>query len=285
MNPRLMFVTLAVRDVGESRRFYEGVLGLRPLGPDAATVSYPLGHVILVLHRADVPDGRDRSVTLTLLVDDVEKTRAAMGRNGATVKPAQTSRAGVMADLYDPDGHWFSLYQPSADALTWPSARKVRALRQGGAGTELLYLFLYVRDLHATEKFYQGGLGLTPVETTTCHRGLTAVPDGVVKYDAGGALLTTHHVGDGDHAALHRVTAGGTPGVALGFHTPGLDAAAAELSARGLSLDGDQTVPGIGRAAAFTDPGGYRFFLCEPSARAMSSPAGEAIRRILGADL
>ncbi|GGQ49063.1 VOC family protein [Couchioplanes azureus] len=294
---RLMYVTLLVRDLAASRRFYEDVLGLRALDPDDTSVSYPVGHVILSLQSA--PDSAvalgepDRSLTLALLVDDVARTRAAMEDRGGRLRPTQTSRAGTMAEFYDPDGHWLSLYEVSEPAMGWPSGRKVEALREASAGhrkpgddhQELLYVFLYVRDLHATEEFYQRMLGLVPMETNTCHRGVTSVADGVVKYDAGGVLLTTHHVGEGEHAALHKVATEGSKGVAFGFHTADLKASTAELSARGLAFGGEPVVSRIGATASFEDPGGYRYYLCEPSDETMAGPSGAEIRRILGADL
>ena len=291
---RLMYLTLYVRDLAVSRRFYEEVLGLRALDPEAKSVSYPIGHVILSLHRTADPavrlGGSDRSLTLTLLVDDVPAARAAMEERGARLKSTQKSPAGTMAEFYDPDGHWFSLYEASEAALGWPSARKIRMLRHAAAGPgpggrELLYIFLYVRDLAATKDFYQGTLGLEPMEVNTCHRGMTNVPDGVVKYDAGGVLLTTHHVGEDQHAALHKVTTEGSRGLAFGFHTTDLAAATAELAARGLTDTGEPVVSRFGATATFADPGGYRYYLCQPSAATMALPSGAAIRRILDADL
>ncbi|MEV6599824.1 VOC family protein [Actinoplanes sp. NPDC051346] len=293
---RLMYVTLYVRDLAESRRFYEEVLGLRALDPQATSVSYPVGHVILSLQSApdsDVTLGDpDRSLTLALLVDDAQATGAQMRERGAKVRPSQTSRAGTMVEFYDPDGHWLSLYEVSTGAMGWASGRKIEALRDAYAPhrtsedghQELLYVFLYVQDLKATEDFYSGTLGLVPMEVNTCHRGVTSVADGVVKYDAGGVLLTTHHVGEGEHAALHKVATEGSKGVAFGFHTADLAASTAELSARGLTFTGELATP-IGATATFSDPGGYRYYLCEPSEEAMTRSVGAEIRRILDADL
>ena len=293
----LMFVTVYVRDLSVSRRFYEDVLSLRALDADAASVSYLIGHVILSLHCSADPGIRlgdpDRSLTLTLLVDDVRAARATMEDRGARLRSTQTSRAGAMADFYDPDGHWFSLYEVSDAALSWPSARKIRKLRHaataegrlGPGAPELLYVFLYVRDLHATEKFYQGTLGLVPVEVNTCHRGMTNMADGVVKYDAGGVLLTTHHVGEADHASQHMVTAEGSKGIAFGFHTTDLDASTVELSSGGLTFTSEPLASRIGATATFADPGGHQYYLCQPSAETMALSSGAAIRRILRADL
>ncbi|MFI5495996.1 VOC family protein [Actinoplanes sp. NPDC051859] len=286
---RLMYVTLHVRDLAESRRYYEEILGLRALDPDATSVSYPVGHVLLTLQQAtdEVPLGEpDRSLTLALLVDDVPATRAAIDERGAKIGPVQTSRAGTMAEFYDPDGHWLSLYAVGDGAMTWPSGRKIDALRGAGdGGRELLYIFLYNKDLADTEKFYERTLGLDPVEKNTCHRGVTAVPDGVVKYDGGGVLLTTHHVGVGEHAALHRVATEGSRGVSFGFHADDLKESVAELSARGLEFTSESEPTRLGTAATFSDPGGYHYHLCEPSEQTMAGATGAEIRRILDADL
>jgi catechol 2,3-dioxygenase-like lactoylglutathione lyase family enzyme len=300
---QLMFVSLYVRDLAVSRRFYDDVLGLYALDPDRASVSYRLGHAVVTLQQAADPailqdEARDRSITLTLLVDDVLAARATLEDRGARLRSTQTSPAGAMVDFYDPDGHWFSLYEPSEAALGWPSGRKISALRHAGVehremsggrdglgDPELLYVFLYVDDLRATEAFYRGTLGLEPMEVSACRRGMSNVADGVVKYDGGGVLLTTHHVGEPDHAALHKVTTDGSDGVALGFYTTDLSASAAELSSRGLVFTGQPIESPIGATAAFLDPGGHRYYLCEPSADTMALPRGAVIRRIFCSDL
>ena len=297
----LMYLTLYVRDLDVSRRFYEGVLAYRPLLADGAAATYQAGHTLLTLRSAAadgvaLAEGKDRSLTLTFLVDGVEAMRAAIAGRGGRPSPTYVSPAGTMMDFYDPDGHWFSLYEPSDMALGWDSGRKIKALRQAGAayraaldappgmaGQELLYLFLFVQDLHEAVAFYHDALGLEPIEVTHCHRDMTGSPEGVVKYDVGGTMLTTHHVGDGDHAKLHKVTTDGSAGIALGFHATDLEAAVEELTLRGVRFTGAPVGSPLGRTAAFQDQGGHRYYLCEPAPETIFGPAGEAIERIRAA--
>jgi len=297
---RALYLNIHVTDITASRNFYEAGLGYRRLDEDASSVTYSAGHILLRLrHAADhgitTHDGRDRSIALTFLVDDLDAMRAALEHRGVRVTRTLTSRAGAMADLYDPDGHWISLYQPSDASLSWPSGQKIRALRTAGdrlgrADTgldchDLLYLFLFVEDLESTSTFYKTALGLEPVEVTPCHRGVTSTPNGVVKYDIGGGLLTTHHVGDGDHAAAHKVTTQSTGRTALGFHTTDLSTSVMELRERGVAVSEVTVDPGTGATASFLDPCGHLYFVCEPSSQMLQRPSGPMIERILTAEL
>ena len=44
---------------------------------------------------------------------------------------------GVIARFHDPDGHAFYLYQPSAEALSWPSGAKIASLAGQGESQEI----------------------------------------------------------------------------------------------------------------------------------------------------
>jgi predicted enzyme related to lactoylglutathione lyase len=221
--------------------------------------------------------------------------RAALEDRGVRVRPTATSRAGAMADVYDPDGHWISLYQPFESALEWPSGLKIQKLRALGSksddggtrmdGHDLIYVFLFVQDLDRTAAFYRDALGLTHVETSSCHRGVTPVPDGVVKYDVGGTLLTTHHVPDCCHAELHKVTTASNAGVAIGFHTTDVHAAVTELETRGVKFRNGPAESAIGTTATFLDPGGHVYYLCEPPPQTHTRPGSAAVERILAATM
>ncbi|HEU0297793.1 MAG TPA: VOC family protein [Longimicrobium sp.] len=299
---RLVHLVLYVRDLAVSRAFYEGALGLHVLDEDAGWVQYRAGHVILRLQRAAdfgvrLREGEDRSVDLTFLVDGFDAVREALEARGVAFSPTLRYAVGTTADFYDPDGHWFSLYEPAEAALSWPSGDKIRALRRAAAleaagtpapgggldGRALLYLFLFVRDLEATEAFYHGVLELEAVEGGPCKRVVTGAPRGVVKYDAGSALLTTHHA-DGPRAESHRVTTRGSGGVALAFHVPDLRATAAGLAASGVEVSPPET-DALGTTARFSDPAGHLYHLYQPSAQVLRRPAGAALQRILAAEL
>lgn len=308
---RLIFLILYVSDLAASREFYEGALGFHVLEEDGRSVRYSAGHLVLCLYRAAdfgirLSPGRDRSIDITFLADDLEGMRAELESRGVRFSPTLTYIVGMTADFYDPDGHWFSLYEPSETVMSWPSGEKIKALRlsrdanrlqangaspssgaHGGladrAGLddhELVYLFLFVQDHNATLAFYHEVLGLEPVEGGPCRRGVTSAPDGVVKYDAGGTLLTTHHL-DADHAASHRVTTEGSVGAALVFHVTDIRRVVAGLSLRGVEFSQGLTTSEIGTMARFEDPSGHIYHLYEPSAKALMRPSGSVIQRIL----
>ena len=146
-------------------------------------------------------------------------------------------------------------------------------------GRDLVYLFVFVQDPESTQSFYHQVLGLEAIEGGPCKRGVTRLPVGVVKYDAGGTLLTTHAV-DGEHAAEHGVTTEGSGGVALVFHTTEIGASMADLSRGGVEFPEGRTESELGTVARFHDPSGHLYYLCEPSAEAL---AGPALERILAA--
>jgi catechol 2,3-dioxygenase-like lactoylglutathione lyase family enzyme len=193
--------------------------------------------------------------------------RAGLEGRGVRMSRTLDYEVGRTADFYDPDGHWFSLYEPSAEALTWPSGEKIRALagpRNGNGalldGHELVYLFVFVEDPDASLAFYNGVLGIEAIEGGPCRRGVTRLPEGVVKYDAACTLLATHAV-DGEHAAAHRVSTRGSGALALAFRTPDVDAVAAELAARGVEFSDTSTASELGPTARFTDPAGHLYCL------------------------
>jgi predicted enzyme related to lactoylglutathione lyase len=185
---------------------------------------------------------------------------------------------GMTADFYDPDGHWFSLYQPSEAAWGWPSGETLRALAPDAAadGDDLAdafiaYVFMFFSDPEAAADFYGQGLALEMVEGGPCRRVPTDIESGVAKYDVGTTMLTTHHVDSDDKR--FRVSTAGTDGVALAFAVEDLATAQADLSSRGIEFAGPPSESPIGRLARFADPAGHVLLLREaakagePSAR------------------
>lgn len=299
--PRLLYLVVYVRDLAASSAFYEDVLGFVALDDDRRSVRYSAGHVILCLQPAsdagvELSEGRDRSIDITFLVEDFEHLHAALQARGVRFSRTLEYEVGTTADFYDPDGHWFSLYAPSDAALRWPSADKIRTLsalgRRDGAAVgvldrrELVYLFLFVSDADATQVFYSDVLGLSAIEGGPCRRdsSVTRLPEGVVKYDAGGTLLTTHHV-DAEHAARFKVRTEGSGGVALAFHAADLRRSIDELARRGLTVASGPEPSSLGQIATFRDPGGHVYMLCQPPDRDTRPRRAAPVERILAAAL
>lgn len=284
----IVYIFLYVRDLAASRAFFERRLGLEPVESDDGAAKYEAGRVLLGLNRAadfgiELPEHLDETVQIVFHVDDLDAARAGLEARGVRVGPPLRYEIGGTCDLHDLDGHLLLLYEPSAEALEWPSGEKYRALARsqaphadagarGLAGRPVTYVFLFVRDVAASRAFYAGSLGLDVLEEDD--------GSGVVKYDAGGVILATHLVAGDAHsrADAHRGPAGA---MSLVFAVPDIDAAAAALAARGVDVPGGVRRGDIGAIAQFADPDGHRSYLYEPSAAALAWPSGAVLRGLL----
>jgi catechol 2,3-dioxygenase-like lactoylglutathione lyase family enzyme len=310
-DPRVVYLFLYVRDLQVSRRFFEDTLGLRVIEEDDASVKYDAGHAILALNRAadygiTLPDEHDHSTDIVFLVDNVDEARAALEARGVQFTETHRYEIGAITDFYDPDGHWFTLYETSEESLTWPSGDRIQAVRAlhkpatGGASTNgefrldgkpLIYLFLFVRDADEAFGLYGDRLGLRDIEGGPCSRASTADEEGVVKYDTGGLMLTTHSLETVreeeeilDHPCPPRtVNPKEMGGKAIVFHTPDIENAVSELSLKGVEFDRGIERTDIGAIAHFVDPSGHVFYLYQPSQHALTLPSGPLLRKILTA--
>jgi catechol 2,3-dioxygenase-like lactoylglutathione lyase family enzyme len=306
-NSRVIYMFVYVRDLDVSREFYRDALGLRVIEEDSACVKFDCGHVILALNRAAdfnivLPDSRDRSTEIVFLVDSVAETRAVLESRGVQFQPTSSEEPGQIANFYDPDGHWYTLYEPNEQALSWPSGKRVQALmkaqqsRNGNGGpqkklnssgasgngctgldgSEILYEFLFVRNVAETQAFYHDYLGLQDIEGGPCSQSSTEGDDGVVKYDTG-VLLTTHlrpTLEPDEH--LKSIT--------TVFHVNNIEHVANTLSRKGKGFTYELVRSEIGVTASFEDPTGHRFYLYEPSEAALRTPSGQKIQEILAAE-
>jgi catechol 2,3-dioxygenase-like lactoylglutathione lyase family enzyme len=319
---RVVYLFLYVSDLSASRAFYEGKLGLRVIEAEDDAVKYDTGHVILCLNRAadygiTLAPGRHQSTDIVFLVDDLDSTRAALIERGVEFTPAVRYDPGGISDFYDPDGHWFTLYEPAAEAMAWPSGAKIRTVwstsgrgenpvigpSAGPAlnseerpldGKPLIYLFLFVHDAAEALAFYSGALELTDLEGGPCSSGSGGDEEGVIKYDGGGLMLTTHQVWErrstndlDDHPCPPRFyDPDHMNAAAIVFHVPDVELAVEQLRARGVHFqDGEDAILAgdIGRYARFKDPSGHPFYVWEPAPAAASWKSGPKLEQILSA--
>ena len=236
---RLTTVVAYSRDLIRSRVFYEGTLGFRVIEASDRTVRYSAGAVDLELRAAQqdgvqLVEGHDETSLMVFLVDDVDQMREALERRSVRLDPTLRYEIGATAAFYDPDGHSLTIYEPSAEAMTWPSAAKIReilaraetrraageppggsriAVRGQSLGEcPMVYLFLFVGNPDQARAFYHATLRLPIIEDD---------PDaGVVKYDVGGLLLATHMVG-GDAFCAVEMDLSREKGVAPVFEVAG----------------------------------------------------------------
>lgn len=316
---RIVYLFLYVRDLGVSRGFFEDTLGLRVLEEDSGSVKYDTGSVILALNRAsdygiELHDGQDHSTDIVFLVEDLDRARAALEGRGVQFTETHRYEIGAITDFYDPDGHWFTLYETSDESLTWPSGDRIQAVRAlhnghsgngssvpGGddgekfvlAGKPLIYLFLFVRSADEAYQLYARDLGLTDLEGGPCSRESAADEEGVIKYDTGGVILTTHALETvreeheiADHPCPPRtMNPTRMRGKAVVFHVPDIERTVAGLTERGLRFERGIVQSEIGAIAEFEDPSGHLFYLYQPSDEALESPSGAKIRNLLATAL
>src|ERR1051326_9418996 len=209
---RIVYLFLYVSDLAASRAFYTQKVGLQIIEEDADCVKFDAGSVILALNRAgdygiELPRPRDSSNDIVFLVKDAEATRAVLERRGLTLLPTSAYQPGKIIDFYDPDGHWLSLYEPSKEAMGWPSGDRIRAVLKsrearhaaraaaglpiipGGLdGNEIFYTFFFGADPDAAAAFYHRTLGIRAVEGGPCSQACSEDEQGVIKYDTGSLL-------------------------------------------------------------------------------------------------
>jgi catechol 2,3-dioxygenase-like lactoylglutathione lyase family enzyme len=154
--------------------------------------------------RGPAPPAKDRTAMMTFLVQDIDEASAALRTQGVKVSDIFRYEVGATAEFQDPDGHSLALYEPSAAAMTWPSGVKIASIAKGRTAPALVYIFMFVPDAEATYRFYHGELGLPYLECRPCRRGSTDHEQGVVKYDVGSLMLTTHLVEGPEDSELGR---------------------------------------------------------------------------------
>lgn len=318
---RVVYLFLYVKDLAVSRDFYERALGLRVIEEDNDSVKYDAGELILGLNKAQDYDitlatPPDHSTDIVFLVDNFDATRAALEERGVTFSATSRYEVGAIADFYDPDGHWFTLYEPSEEAMGWPSGEKIRTVwningrgaakpvapsvvsgSQNGVekqgivldGKPIIYLFLFVKDVDTSFSFYHDGLGLLDLEGGPCSSQSTADDEGVVKYDGGGVMLTSHHLDEAppvidvsEHACPpRRLDPQHMEGKSVVFHVTGIEHMIEGLSGKGIQFNDGLQHSQIGAIARFKDPSGHTFYLYEPSTEALNWPSGTKLKQIL----
>jgi catechol 2,3-dioxygenase-like lactoylglutathione lyase family enzyme len=304
---RIVYLFVYVTDLVRSRRFYEDALGLEVLAVDEESVQYDCGEVILALNRADrygvsLPAERDNSTDVVFLVDELEPLRAALAARGVQFNKPVEYEIGKLVDFYDPDNHWFTLYEPSEEAMRWPSGTKIAVVQRTAASTNgagpatlagapLIYAFFFVPDAAETQDFYHDFLGLRDIEGGPCSQASRGDEDGVIKYDTGGIMLTTHFydqtlppLAPDEHGCPPRILdLEHMKGVAPGWVVADVRRMVAELRERRPDFAPRIATGPHGIVATCEDPAGHMFFLWEPADDGLDPSVRGKLHEILGA--
>lgn len=201
---RMIGVNLMVGDVDRSAAFFIRFLKAAPITDGKSGPAFDAGECILWLkpRSGPAPTANDRTAMMTFQVKDIDEASAALRARGVQVGDVFRYEVGATAEFRDPDGHSLALYEPSADALAWPSGKMLAKIVNGRVTPVLVYIFLFVPDAEAAYSFYHHELGLPYLERSPCRRGSVEHEQGVVKYDVGSLMLTTHLVEGPDDSVL-----------------------------------------------------------------------------------
>lgn len=271
-NSRIVYLFVYVSDLAMARRFYEDGLGLHAIEEDSSSVKYDAGNVVLALNLAaeyGVSLGPRPDTTLLVFhTADIDATRAELEGRGVSFDRIERYEIGATTACYDPDGHCVTLYEPSEEAMSWPSGGVYRRLLKEAASgrgpglrtASLVYLFLFVPDTSAAARFYQETLGLRVIEQDD--------EAGVVKYDAGTFILATHLFEGSVNELKDQETS-----IAPVFDVPDVDEALRLLGPAFAVAEPPRTSE-VGTVALFRDPFGRPFYLYTPSFTAMGWPSG-----------
>lgn len=309
---------LYVDNLSRSCEFYERRLGLRMVDRDEESVVYAAGGITLSLNVASrygvkLAGRNDDASDIVFMVDDFNTVRDALARRGVEFMRRRTYDVGMVTDFYDPDGHRLMIYQPSEEALSWPSGQKLRdvwrAFGRGGAdligppsriegkeeafaagldGKPVAYLFMFVPDSAAAYAFYNATLGLHPMEAVPCCNP-ECPPDeiGIVKYDVGNLLLSTHHIHGSpvvdDYGTVYSarsVDPAHVGGIVPVFEVDDVASAVARLTPLGIRFAGNVMRSRRGSLARFCTTTGHTFLLCESNSGALQRPGSYKLHEI-----
>src|SRR5207248_11357857 len=177
--------------------------------------------------------------------------------------------------------------------LIGPASRALAPGEQhhGLDGKPLAYLFMFVPNSDDALAFYQRDLGLRVIERVhCCNPACPPEEKGIVKYDVGGMLLTTHHIHRSpvvdDFGRIYSprsVDREHTKGIAPVFLVSGIRELVERLAERGVDARNGVVKSQIGDVARLQATTGHAFILWEPWTAALQWPSGIKLGQILQA--
>lgn len=295
-------IIVHVQDPAASRAYYEGLLGLPVEHSDRGAVALACGPLRLWLLDAgqagvELTGEPNDCSDLVFLTEDGAALRDALQQRGVQPAHQRTYEVGTVVDFYDPDGHRLMLYEPSQHAMETEVAPQIRQIwRDSGRGERgligpareplnrglvetgldgkpIVYMFFFLDDMVAAGEFFAEQLGLRVLQLSHCCSD--SCPDGapgVVKYDGGPVILSSHHIhghdtvldDSGKPYAARQTDPRFCKGLAAAFRVQALSSAKAALAERGARFrEGIVALPGAGKLAAFEAPSGHLFYLHE----------------------
>ncbi|WP_049573814.1 VOC family protein [Nonomuraea sp. SBT364] len=236
-------------DLEATAAFYTGLFGwgFQSLGPDMAYGLCQVGDKPVAAIGSLTEEGATPAWILYFATSDCDAAAKAVEQAGGTVRaqPADIEGQGRFAQLTDPSGAEFALWEPGG-------------LRGLGLVTEpgsLGWVELYTSDIEGMRTFYRTVFGWR----------FEDVPMGDYTYPV--ASPAEGDQADTSMAGLVQLPGGGRSHWLPYFEVPDCDAAAARCQELGGTLaEPAMDIEGVGRMAYLTDPHGARFAVITSSA-------------------
>ncbi|MBQ0985784.1 VOC family protein [Streptomyces sp. F63] len=251
------WIDLGTPDVEATAAFYGAVLDweFRPTGPEAG--GYGLfrrdGRVVAAAGRL-TEEGARPAWTVYFLTPDAEAAAQTVEQAGGSVRvpPSDMGGEGRMAQLTDPLGGQFAVWQPGSET----------GLESVDAPGALCWVELYTTDATAAQEFYRGLLGWETQDMDMPGGG----GGSYTLVAPGGLGQERMHGGIMELPAEQLKPTGGRPYWHPVFAVEDCDATVARVGEHGGTVPmGPETAEGVGRMAVCADPFGADFVVLTPS--------------------
>lgn len=248
------WLDLGTPDVDAAAAFYGAVFGWQAQAFDQGTNGYKSfrldGKVVGAVGELTEKGARPAWMVY-FCTADIEATVKAVGQAGGSVRtpPSEVSDEGRIAQLTDPQGAQFAVWQPGS----YPG------LQMADAPGSLGWVELYTTDAAAAQTFYGTVFGWTGQDTELPGGGaytMVTPKDQPAERMFGGIMAVPQMFSSGDDRPYwHPV-----------FGTADCDATVALVREKGGSVPmGPEDAEGVGRLAVCNDPAGAEFVALTPS--------------------
>jgi hypothetical protein len=122
--PRIVALEFLSTRPGECTEFYSRAgLGVAP----TTSGRFEASNLTFMVTKANLPTPRG-GYLLVFHARPIDQVRESLVQRGIDVSNPKRSEIGTTATFTDPAGRLLCLYEPSTEALSWPSGDKVRAI-------------------------------------------------------------------------------------------------------------------------------------------------------------
>jgi len=111
MIKKIYAVWVYVKNLDESRKFYEDVVGLKFKFQDGDWIEFDLGSTSFAILKKDSAV-KPQKTRIMFQVDDLGKMEARLLAQNVKLIQKRKTIYGALLTFQDPNGHWLELYEP-----------------------------------------------------------------------------------------------------------------------------------------------------------------------------